>query len=128
MSHSWGQYSPYFSVPSEIDPSIPKGCEVTFAQVLSRHGARAPTLGKALYYASVIDRIHKRAIYYSPAVSFLKTYNYTLGADQLTPMGQQQMVNSGLKFYRRYRSLARKSIPFVRAGGLDRVVHSAHNF
>lgn len=128
MSHSWGQYSPYFSVPSEIDASIPKGCEVTFAQVLSRHGARAPTFGRAVYYASLLDRIRHGAVYYSPGFDFLKTYNYTLGADQLTEMGQQQMVNSGRKFYRRYRALARKTVPFVRAGGQDRVVHSAQNF
>ncbi|KAK4157305.1 histidine phosphatase superfamily [Chaetomidium leptoderma] len=128
MSHTWGQYSPYFSVPSEIDPSIPKGCELTFAQVLSRHGARAPTFFKAASYVNLIDRIHDATVSYSPGFSFLKSYTYTLGADQLTPMGQQQMVNSGLKFYRRYHSLARESVPFIRAGGQDRVVHSGENF
>ncbi len=115
-------------MPSEADASIPKGCELTFAQVLSRHGARAPTLGRAVYYASVIDRIHAGAIYYTPDVDFLKSYNYTLGADQLTQMGQQQMVNSGLKFYHRYHALARKSAPFVRTAGQTRVVQSAENF
>ncbi|KAK4041936.1 histidine phosphatase superfamily [Parachaetomium inaequale] len=128
VSHSWGQYSPYFSVPSEMDASVPRGCEVTFAQVLSRHGARAPTFKRAVYYADLIDRIHDGAVYYSPGFDFLRTYNYTLGAEQLTQMGQQQMVNSGLKFYHRYRALARTSALFVRAGGQDRVVHSAENF
>ncbi|KAK4236648.1 histidine phosphatase superfamily [Achaetomium macrosporum] len=128
LSHSWGQYSPYFSAPSEIDASVPKGCEVTFVQVLSRHGARAPTQHRADFYASVMDRIHDSVTSYGPGYEFLKTYHYTLGADQLTRMGQQQMVNSGLKFYRRYRSLARKAIPFVRTAGQERVVHSAQNF
>ncbi|KAK3307546.1 histidine phosphatase superfamily [Chaetomium strumarium] len=128
LSHSWGQYSPYFTVPSEIDASIPKSCELTMVQVLSRHGARAPTQHRADFYASVIDRIHDSVTSYGPGYEFLKTYQYTLGADQLTRMGQQQMVNSGLKFYRRYRSLARKTIPFLRTAGQDRVVHSAQNF
>ncbi|KAL2196809.1 3-phytase A [Corynascus similis CBS 632.67] len=128
ISHSWGQYSPYFSVPSEIDASIPEDCEVTFAQVLSRHGARAPTLKRAVYYINLLDKIHEGVASYGPGFEFLSTYNYTLGAEQLTRMGQQQMVNSGLKFYRRYRSLARESVPFIRAGGQARVVHSAENF
>ncbi|KAK3293985.1 histidine phosphatase superfamily [Chaetomium fimeti] len=125
--HYWGQYSPYYSVPSEIDPSIPDDCELTFAQVLSRHGARAPTFTRSVHYRLIVARIYD-AKSYGPGFEFLRDYKYRLGADQLTPMGQQQMVNSGLKFYHRYRSLARKSPPFVRAGGQDRVVHSAQNF
>ncbi|KAB5554641.1 histidine phosphatase superfamily [Coniochaeta sp. 2T2.1] len=35
------------------------------------------------------------------------------------------MVNSGIKFYSRYRPLAKQSVPFIRAGGQDRVVESA---
>ncbi|KAL2263771.1 hypothetical protein VTK26DRAFT_5178 [Humicola hyalothermophila] len=128
ISHSWGQYSPYFSVPSEIDDSIPEGCEPTLVQILSRHGARAPTFNRAVEYIDVIQRIQGSVTEYGSGYEFLKTYNYTLGADQLTPMGEQQMVNSGLKFYQRYRSLARKSVPFVRAAGQDRVIHSALNW
>lgn len=46
VSHYWGQYSPYFAVNSDIPADIPAGCNITFVQVLSRHGARDPT-GKA---------------------------------------------------------------------------------
>ncbi|KAK4125541.1 acid phosphatase [Parathielavia appendiculata] len=128
ISRSWGQYSPYFPVPSEVDPDIPPGCKPTFVQVLSRHGARAPTLGKAKYYASLIDRIHKQTVDYGKDVKFLRTYTYSLGAEQLTPFGQHQMFNSGWRFYERYRSLASQSVPFVRAGGQARVVQSAQKF
>ena len=38
-----GQYSPWFEVPSDLPDVVPKECHVTFAQVLSRHGARDPT-------------------------------------------------------------------------------------
>ncbi|KAL2266943.1 hypothetical protein VTJ83DRAFT_4220 [Remersonia thermophila] len=128
VSHSWGQYSPYFSVPSAIDPSTPPGCTVTFAQVLSRHGARAPTTGRAAYYADLVARIQRDATSYAAPARFLRTYRYELGANGLTPMGERQMAYSGAKFYRRYRHLARDEAPFVRAGGIERVVASARHF
>lgn len=43
IARSWGQYSPYFAVESAIPVNLPGNCEITFAQVLSRHGARDPT-------------------------------------------------------------------------------------
>ena len=38
------------------------------------------------------------------------------------------MVNSGMKFYRRYQSLAKDAVPFVRSAGQERVVESAQNW
>ncbi|KAI0442357.1 histidine phosphatase superfamily [Xylaria telfairii] len=128
ISHSWGQYAPFFSVPSEIPNGIPKGCEVTFAQVLSRHGARDPTQSKSLTYAQLIDRIHSSTTEYGKQYRFIEQYKYTLGVDQLTVFGQQQLVNSGIKFYKRYEKLARNVSPFVRSAGQQRVVDSAVNW
>ncbi|KAI1123754.1 histidine phosphatase superfamily [Nemania abortiva] len=128
VSHSWGQYAPYYSVPSEIPNDIPKGCEVTFAQILSRHGARDPTEGKSLSYAKLIDNIHSNVTRYEKHYHFIKDYKYTLGADQLTVFGQQQLVNSGIKFYKRYEKIARNVSPFVRSAGQQRVVDSAVNW
>lgn len=128
VSHFWGQYSPYFAVPSEVSPVVPAGCSVNFVQVLSRHGARNPTLGKSVLYGALIARIHQSVKEYGEGFAFVKDYNYTLGADQLTALGQQEMVNSGIQFYTRYRDLARKITPFVRSSGQDRVVHSAQNW
>ncbi|KAK3997398.1 histidine phosphatase superfamily [Cladorrhinum sp. PSN332] len=132
ISHSWGQYSPYFSVPSgELDPSIPKDCTLTFALILSRHGARDPTFGKTVQYAALITKIQERTTSYKTGYEFLKTYNYSLGSDHLTRFGQQQLVNSGIKFYNRYSSLVRSASthqPFIRAADQDRVVMSAQNF
>ena len=126
ITHSWGQYSPFFSVPSKIDPSVPATCSVTFAQILSRHGARDPTASKTKTYSNLISRIHSSATSYGPGFEFLRDFAYTLGADQLTAFGQAEMSNSGVKFYQRYRSLARTSpAPFIRASGQDRVVESA---
>ncbi|KAI1874864.1 uncharacterized protein JN550_002293 [Neoarthrinium moseri] len=125
ISHFWGQYSPYYSVSSNISRSTPKGCEVNFAQVLSRHGARDPTAGKTVIYAALIARIRSSVTEYGKHFKFMKDYNYTLGADQLSDFGRQEMANSGIKFYKRYEHLTRDESPFVRSAGQFRVVESA---
>ncbi|KAK3502787.1 phytase [Neurospora crassa] len=132
-THTWGQYSPFFSVPSAISPSVPDGCRLTFAQVLSRHGARFPTPGKAAAISAVLTKIKTSATWYAPDFEFIKDYNYVLGVDHLTAFGEQEMVNSGIKFYQRYASLIRdytdpESLPFIRASGQERVIASAENF
>lgn len=127
-SHFWGQYSLWYSVPSEISVAPPKGCQVTFANVLSRHGGRDPTLGKTMAYALLIAEIQNTSTSYPGEFAFLKDYNYKLGADELTHAGRQEMVNSGVHFYQRYSKLFDKHTPFVRAGGQHRVVESAEKW
>ncbi|PNS14244.1 Acid phosphatase [Sphaceloma murrayae] len=128
ISHSWGQYSPWFSVPSTISPALPSGCEYRMAQVLSRHGARDPTASKTKTYNATINRIKASVKNFPGKYAFLTDYVYTLGADQLTAFGEQQMINSGAHFYDRYSSIARKETPFIRASSEDRVVESALNW
>lgn len=65
---------------------------------------------------------------FTGAYAFLAGYEYTLGADQLTHFGQQEMINSGIKYYSRYEQLAKALTPFVRSSGEARVVESAENF
>jgi hypothetical protein len=127
-SHFWGQYSLWYSIPSSIDVAPPKGCSVTFANVLSRHGGRDPTLGKSLAYHIMIANIQNTTTRYPKEFAFLKDYEYTLGADELTDAGRQEMVNSGAHFYRRYHKLVDENVPFVRAGGQHRVVESAEKW
>lgn len=128
MSHYWGQYSPYFSIPSEISAEVPAGCEITFAQVLSRHGARDPTASKTVKYNETIQQIQENVQAFTSDYAFLQDYVYTLGADQLTIFGEQEMVNSGIKYYERYESLAKSFPPFFRSSSEARVVESAQNF
>ena len=128
VSHFWGQYSPFHRVPSKVSDKIPHHCNVTFVQMLSRHGARDPTAFKSLAYHDLITTLKKSVESFHGKYAFLASYEYTLGADQLTVFGQQQMVNSGIKFYKRYRELGRENIPFVRASGQKRVVDSATNW
>ncbi|ESZ92929.1 acid phosphatase-like protein [Sclerotinia borealis F-4128] len=128
ISHFWGQYSPYFAVPSEISASVPDQCEISFAQILSRHGARDPTSGKTATYTALVDRIQNTTTSYGAGYTFIKDYEYSLGADQLTVFGQQELINSGIKYYNRYKSLASTITPFIRSSGQDRVVESAQNW
>lgn len=127
-THFWGQYSLWYAVPSEIDVTLPKGCEVTFANVLSRHGGRDPTLGKSIAYHILIADIQATSTAYPGEFAFLKDYEYGLGADELTDAGRQEMVNSGAHFYHRYHKLVKELAPFVRAGGQHRVVESGQKW
>ncbi|KAI0999490.1 3-phytase A [Podosphaera aphanis] len=128
ISHFWGQYSPYFSVPSDIPDDIPEQCEVTFAQILSRHGARDPTASKSAYYGQLISEIQGNATSYGSGYAFLKDYKYQMGADQLSRFGEQEMINSGIKYYNRYKTISRDVTPVIRASGQQRVVESAEKW
>jgi hypothetical protein len=123
-----GQYSPYYSVPSGIATSVPDKCTITFAQTLSRHGARDPTSSKTLAYSALVASLKSKVETFTNKYAFLNDYEYTLGADQLSILGQQQMVNSGIKFYERYKELAQHTVPFIRTAGQERVVNSAYNW
>jgi hypothetical protein len=128
ISRLWGQYSPYFNVPSEISPDVPSGCQITFAHILSRHGGRDPTEGKSNSYAQTIEKIKSHVQSFEGDYSFLADYKYTLGADQLTAFGELQMINSGTDFFTRYEALANSAAPFIRASGQQRVIDSAERF
>ncbi|KAF3360111.1 Nod factor export ATP-binding protein I [Verticillium dahliae VDG1] len=77
VSRLWGQYSPFYPVPSEIDPAIPAQCDVTFAQVLSRHGSRDPTAGKSEAYLELVGRIQDVVEDYGKGYEFIRDYDGT---------------------------------------------------
>lgn len=96
--------------------------------MLARHGARFPTASKSVAYNATVAQIKRNVKVFNGKYAFLAKYEYNLGADDLTTFGQQEMVNSGIKFYTRYHSLTSKQTPFVRAASENRVVVSAENF
>jgi hypothetical protein len=96
--------------------------------MLGRHGARDPTASKTTKYNATVDAIHSSVTSYGKGYEFIKDYEYTLGADDLTVFGQQELVNSGIKFYERYQKLTKANTPFFRTSGEARVVESAQNF
>ena len=109
---------------------MPPQCHITFVQLLSRHGARDPTLHKSEVYSETISKIKTRisASDLQGPFAFLKDYEYRLGADLLTDFGRQELFNEGLEFFHRYQDLARATAPFIRASGQDRVIESAEKF
>lgn len=129
-SRLWGQYSPYFSLAEEstIPTDIPRGCEVTFVQMLSRHGARFPTSSKGKAYKALVEGIQQNATKLGGKYAFLREYEYKMGEEDLTPFGEKELVESGVKFHERYGSLGRSNVPFIRASGQDRVIASARKF
>ena len=133
MSHFWGQYSPYFNVIQESDQKrtfTPAKCQIIFAQLLARHGARDPTEHKSDLYAETISRIKSQVPRngFDGKFAFLADYEYKLGADQLTDFGRDQLVNMGNLFFESYPDLAASNAPFIRASGQERVVESAYKF
>lgn len=128
ISHYLGQYSPFFPIPSDSSDDVPDTCTITFAQILTRHGARDPTSSKTKMYNNTIYKLKTSVDRFLGKYAFLNTLVYNLGADQLTTFGEQQMVNSGIAFYNRYEKLFQESTPFVRSSGQPRVVMSAQNF
>ena len=109
---------------------VPSDCEVTFVQMIQRHGARFPTSKKTAKYAAMMSQIKAgvAASAYTGDYAFLANYTYALGADDLTAFGAQESFNAGAKFYHRYRSLADKVAPFVRSADQERVVFTAKNW
>lgn len=133
LSHRWGQYSPYFAVENDagLSSDIPPDCQITFAQVLSRHGARFPTDSKGEKYSNLITGIQKNVTSrasFTGKYAFLGSYRYNLGENDLTQFGENQLVDSGVKFYQRYENLTRKTVPFMRASGSNRVIASGEKF
>ncbi|KAI5466591.1 histidine phosphatase superfamily [Mariannaea sp. PMI_226] len=128
ISRIWGQYSPVFSVPSDIDLDPPKGCTINFAQALLRHGARYPTSKKSKLYNATLARIQTSVTQYGKGYEWIKDYTYNLGSDDLTGFGQDELTESGKIFWQRYKELAKHSEPFIRTSGADRVIMSSYNF
>ncbi|KAK6357780.1 hypothetical protein TWF718_002086 [Orbilia javanica] len=130
ISRSWGPYSPYFSVESPDDVGLDgyEDCKITFANVLSRHGARYPTEGAGNGIKATLGKIQSQATSYSRRTSFIKDFKYTLGYDALTRFGEREMYNSGIRFYRRYKSLAIDNDPFFRFSAQQRVIESGEKF
>lgn len=79
-------------------------------------------------YNTTLVRIQNSVTEYGKGYGWLKDFVYNLGADDLTVFGQEELVDSGKAFYKRYKKLAKKSQPFIRSSGSDRVVMSAQNF
>lgn len=137
LASLWGEFSPYQSVPQgdpHLSNSIPSGCTLTFAQVLSRHGSRFPARRQSIAYRAltthIVDLIHQGIVNPTGNAQFLRDYVYNLGSESLVASGVREMRDSGHHFYTRYRSLIDDCgpPPFLRTNSIERVVASAEAF
>lgn len=134
VSHSWGQYSPYFAVPNRVDgnqinQTSLEDCKITMVNVLARHGARDPTFGKSVLYQALIEKLQDiittHGIKLRGKYIFLNDYEYTLGSDQLTAFGKEELFNLGWKIFNQYGSKNHTMEPFLRTTSQERVEMSA---
>ncbi|TLD09624.1 hypothetical protein PspLS_11755, partial [Pyricularia sp. CBS 133598] len=65
---------------------------------------------------------------YGPGYEFIRNYEYNLPTEYLNDLGQHQLVNAGIHFYRRYHSLAKNNEPFIRYDGVQRVAESGEKW
>lgn len=85
------QYSPYRNLAEYESP--PSHCAVDKVVILQRHGARFPTNGVQSHMRRLVDRLHaaqrKAGCPHNP-FSFLDAYRFTLGAEDLVPLGENE--------------------------------------
>ncbi|EFQ36726.1 histidine acid phosphatase, partial [Colletotrichum graminicola M1.001] len=132
-SHFWDWYSPYYPVPSEIDPAVPAGCKVTFVQVLSRHASRYPKSPEMERAKALLARVRTEVSgRVRPEPSNRETLEILMSNDliphefeKLTPFGKKEAIDSGRSFFKRYQDLAAHNDPFMRSIDEDRVIETA---
>ena len=87
--HHLAQYSPYFALESAY-VAPPARCTVDQVSILQRHGSRYPTSAAARVIQHTVDKL-KRAAFgkgcCSPKLQFLRDWQYTLGEEDLVPLG-----------------------------------------
>ncbi|KAK4703123.1 hypothetical protein P7C70_g3091, partial [Phenoliferia sp. Uapishka_3] len=125
IAKNLGPYSPY--IPVGTYPAPPAHCVVNQVNILQRHGARFPTAGAGKKIIASVAKV-KAARSFSKSFAFVPSYNYTLGADDLTPFGAQESHDAGVLTAKRYSMLPLGSMPFVRSDSSQRVVDSAANW
>ncbi|KAG8525922.1 uncharacterized protein KY384_000684 [Bacidia gigantensis] len=79
-------------------------------------------------YNETLVRLRSGAHNLTGPYAFLGDYDYDLGTEELTLMGEQELIHSGIDFFTRYEALATADTPFIRAGDQNRVVESARKW
>lgn len=96
-----GQLSHYFSPAPGFgveESPLTEGAEITHMHMLSRHGARYPTLGSgAPLLGEKIMNFTAAGVEgeFEGSLAFLNRWIYRLGAEILVPVGKQELFDSG---------------------------------
>ncbi|GAM87896.1 hypothetical protein ANO11243_059240 [Dothideomycetidae sp. 11243] len=115
----FGQLSHYFPNPIGFgvnEYALPKGSNITWLNMLSRHGSRYPTTGSGAFTFGEL--------------TFLNDWTYKLGAEILVPVGKQELFDSGVLHYYQYAHLYNNngSKIIARSTTQDRMTQSAEYF
>ena len=90
-----GHLSHYFPNPDGFgvdEYSLPPGAKISHLHMLSRHGARYPTVYAGGYrLAKALEAVSSTIDARGP-LEFLNGYQFTLGAELLVPVGKQEYV------------------------------------
>ncbi|ODQ67934.1 phosphoglycerate mutase-like protein [Nadsonia fulvescens var. elongata DSM 6958] len=110
--HHWGTISEYYTGGSNFPGiegdglGIPEQCSLDQIHVLHRHAERYPASYAAKPMKAIAKKLktHFENSTYEPLPPFewLKTWNYTLGTELLTPKGVATEFSSGSKFWSDY--------------------------
>ncbi|QSZ30109.1 hypothetical protein DSL72_004629 [Monilinia vaccinii-corymbosi] len=127
-----GHLSPYLPNPSGFGVAeypLPPGAKITQLQMLSRHGARYPTLGSNVvtFGQKVANNMGKLDA--TGVLSFLNDWKYELGHEILVPRGRQELYDSGILHYYQYAQLYNPYSKIIaRTTTQDRMLKSAEYF
>lgn len=132
--HQMGNLSPYFSNLDGFGVNeypLPSGANITWLNLLHRHGSRYPTTGSGpSVFGSAIANASKTGSNFTGELSFLNKWSYQLGAEILVPIGKQELFDSGVYHYYQYGSLYPNNGTKIiaRSTTEDRMVKSAEYF
>ncbi|KAK4962330.1 hypothetical protein LTR66_012699 [Elasticomyces elasticus] len=103
-----GHLSHYFPNPDGFgvdEYPLPAGAEIVGLNMLSRHGARYPTIGSGVYDFGQKVKNLTGMFNATGQLDFLNTWRYKLGAEILVPVGKQELFDSGTLHYYMYGHL-----------------------
>ena len=128
----FGQLSHYFPGPGfgVKEYALPKGTNITWLNMLHRHGARYPTTGSGAFtFAQKVTNMTGK-VQYTGELSFLNDWSFKLGANILVPVGKQELFDSGTLHYYQYGHLYNNngSKIVARSTTQDRMTQSAEYF
>ncbi|KAJ7697690.1 histidine phosphatase superfamily [Mycena rosella] len=134
--HHFGNLAPWRSVKSlglpDASALVPSGCQLDQVHLLHRHGARYPTTGAPpSAFATLLHALASTTgVNVTGPLTFLSTWEYKLGAENLTPFGRSQLFDLGVGFRVKYGDLLKgfSDLPVFRTTSEGRMVDSALHF
>ncbi|ODQ67933.1 phosphoglycerate mutase-like protein, partial [Nadsonia fulvescens var. elongata DSM 6958] len=108
----FGSYSPYFTTGSNFPgiegdgTGIPEQCTLSEVHVLHRHAERYPSASSIKPMEALAKKLQNYLKNSTseplPPFEWIKDWNYTLGAELLTPLGVATEFSAGAKFWSDY--------------------------